>query len=119
MAFRLYLSAGLALSIYTEPTLDSLITPLYTARNRPSRGKDSHKSDRQQRVDCGHSPLPVTLTPECLLFSPKQPLRNTHLDSVRMAAFGHKQSFGFYAYTCILTVNERPLSAKSGHSQVG
>ncbi len=32
-----------------------------------------------------------------------------------MAAFGHKQPFRFYAYTCILTVNERLLSAKSGH----
>ncbi len=48
---------------------------------------------------------------ECLLFSPKQPLRNTDLDSVSMSAFGHKQSFRFYAYTCILTVNERLLSA--------
>ncbi len=31
-----------------------------------------------------------------------------------MSAFGHKQSFKFYAYACILTVNERLLSAKSG-----
>jgi len=30
---------------------------------------------------------------ERLLFSPKQTLRNTHLDSVSMSAFGHKQSF--------------------------
>ncbi len=32
-----------------------------------------------------------------------------------MSAFGHKQSFRFYAYTCIITVNERLLSANSGH----
>ena len=32
-----------------------------------------------------------------------------------MSAFGHKQSFRFYAYTCILTVNERLLSAISRH----
>ena len=53
--------------------------------------------------------------PECPLFSPKQPFRHTHLDSVSMSAFGHKQSFKFYAYACILTVNERLLSAISGH----
>ncbi len=52
---------------------------------------------------------------ECPLFSPKQPLRNTDLDSVSMSAFGQKQSFKFYAYACILTVNERLLSAISGH----
>ncbi len=28
---------------------------------------------------------------ECPLFSPKRTLRNTHLDSVSMSAFGHKQ----------------------------
>ncbi len=54
---------------------------------------------------------------ECPLFSPKQTFVNTDLDSVSMSAFGHKQSFRFYAYTCILTVNERLLSAISGHSQ--
>ncbi len=31
---------------------------------------------------------------ECPLFSPKQPFRHTHLDSVSMSAFGHKQTFG-------------------------
>ncbi len=53
---------------------------------------------------------------ERLVSSPKRTLKNTHLDSVSMSAFGHKQSFRFYAYTCILTVNERLLSAISGHS---
>ncbi len=52
---------------------------------------------------------------ERLLFSPKQTFARGDLDSVRMAAFGHKQTFKFYAYACILTVNERLLSAKSGH----
>ncbi len=51
-----------------------------------------------------------------MLFSPKRIFRNTDLDSVRVSAFGHKQSFRFYAYACILTVNECLLSAKSGHS---
>ncbi len=32
-----------------------------------------------------------------------------------MSAFGQKRSFKFYAYACILTVNERLLSAISGH----
>ncbi len=31
--------------------------------------------------------------PECQLFTPKRTLRNTHLDSVSMSAFGHKQTF--------------------------
>jgi hypothetical protein len=35
---------------------------------------------------------------ECPLFPRKQPLRNTHLDSVSMSAFGHKRTFKFYAY---------------------
>ena len=55
---------------------------------------------------------------ECPLFSPKRTFRNGDLDSVRMSAFGHKQSFRIYAYTCILTVNECLLSAKSGRSRL-
>ena len=35
-------------------------------------------------------------------FSPKQPLRNTDLDSVSMAAFGHKQRFAYFDDPCIL-----------------
>ena len=45
----------------------------------------------------------------------KQTFRISDLDSVPMSAFGHKRS---YAAPCILTVNERLLSAKSGHSTV-
>ncbi len=50
---------------------------------------------------------------ECLLFPPKADVKMNDLDSVRMSAFGHKRS---YAGRCILTVNQRLLSAKSGHS---
>ena len=64
-------------------------------------------------------PLRAKSEAERPLFSPKQPLRNTHLDSVSMSAFGHKQSFAYRAYACILTVNQCLLSAKSGHSEPG
>ncbi len=51
--------------------------------------------------------------PECPLFSPKQTFARGDSGSVRMSAFGQKQSFRFYARPCILTVNGRLLSAIS------
>ena len=60
----------------------------------------------------------LDLRAECPLFSPKQTFANSDLDSVRMSAFGQKQPFAYPAYACILTVNQCPLSAKSGHSRL-
>ena len=60
---------------------------------------------------------PLRLGSERLLFSPKQTFTDSHLDSVRMSAFGQKQSFAYSGKPCILTVNERLLSARSGHSE--
>ncbi len=42
-----------------------------------------------------HGSLKLIIPTERPLFSPKQPLRNTHLDSVRMSAF-HKQPLQSY-----------------------
>ncbi len=49
-------------------------------------------------------------------FFSKADVKERRFDSVRMSAFGHKQSFAYRAYACILTVNQCPLSAKSSRT---
>ncbi len=46
--------------------------------------------------------LKLTIPAERPLFSPKQTSANSYLDSVRMSAFGHKQSFAYFGDPCIL-----------------
>ena len=49
-----------------------------------------------------HGSLKLTIPAERPLFPPKRTLRNGYFDSVRMSAFGHKQSFAYFGDPCIL-----------------